>query len=249
MTIPHNLLKSLLALATSLAAVAVQAADLYPGLDREVFILPEAVQAQAPGVSPSVLFFKQQASGKKPLILFLHGHGKAPEEINQAETPSILAKQTSAYDLPFHILQPRAIRGWHASDLDALLDYVIQKYEVDESRIYVGGFSMGGAGTWTCAFESRHPIAAIFPMASGASRTEKIHEKWDLNNVKDLPVWMFHGELDTMVPFANAKETADRMKKINPRFKFTSFPDLGHKKGNAVKARDLYDWLLRYSSE
>jgi predicted peptidase len=45
----------------------------------------------------------------------------------------------------------------------------------DQSRIYLGGFSMGGADTWTCAFESRHPLAAISPMASAVSHRAKIH--------------------------------------------------------------------------
>ncbi len=224
-----------------------QTAEVYPGLERIVLTVPESVQQQMPTISEKVLFFKQQAPGKKPLILFLHGYGKKPEEIDQATTDSILAKQTSEFKLPFHILQPRVHQGWKPAELDALLDYIVQTYEIDESRIYVGGFSMGGGGTWSYAFEGKHPVAAFFPMASGAAPRGGELKDRNIEALKDKPIWLFFGELDKGFP--RGRQTADVLGPINPQFKFTTFPDLGHKKGWALKKRDLYDWLLQHSSK
>lgn len=100
----------------------------------------------------------------------------------------------------------------------------------------------------TYGFEGRHPITAYVPMASGASKTGKIHERWDLSKMKDRPIWMFHGELDTVVPYGHAKESAELMAKLNPRFKFTTFPGVDHGSMKHVFAVDeMYRWLLDQS--
>ena len=51
--------------------------------------------------------------------------------------------------------------------INGLVDEIIKKYEVDTSRIYLTGLSMGGFGTWSLA--SMHPerFAAIAPICGG----------------------------------------------------------------------------------
>ena len=52
---------------------------------------------------------------------------------------------------------------------------------------------------------------------------------------------MFHGDGDSVVPFANAKETADKIKLINPKFKWTVFPGVKHgSRGLVLKTKKLY---------
>ncbi|VGO21871.1 hypothetical protein [Pontiella sulfatireligans] len=85
-------------------------------------------------------------------------------------------------------------------------------------------------------------------MASGASKTGKIHEKWDIEKIKDKPIWMFHGDRDTVVPYANAKESADLIAQINPQFKFTSFEGATHKSMKLpFETEELYTWILSQS--
>ena len=46
-----------------------------------------------------------------------------------------------------------------------LIDEIIAKHRVDESRIYLTGLSMGGKGTWLVAHEAPDYFAAIAPMS------------------------------------------------------------------------------------
>ena len=104
---------------------------------------------------------------------------------------------------------------------------------------------MGGAGTWVYGFEGKHDIAAFVPGGSGASKTAKVHDKWDLNLMKDKPIWMYHGDQDKVVPFANAAETAALMEKLNPQFKFIVLEGIAHSSGTTFKTKDFFEWLFR----
>src|ERR1700731_21683 len=81
----------------------------------------------------------------------------------------------------------------------ALLDEVMNKYAVDASRVYLTGHSMGGFGTWYLAYKHPEKFAAIAPMSApmvitaGASR------------LKEMPIWVFHGEKDELVPVPTSK--------------------------------------------
>jgi len=73
-----------------------------------------------------------------------------------------------------------------------LLDSKITEFNVDKNRIYVSGLSMGGYGAWDAV--SRRPdfFAAAFPVCGGADELQA-------EKLKNLPVLIYHGELDTAV--------------------------------------------------
>ena len=191
------------------------------------------------GLHAPALYFRSIAEGKRPLALFLHGGGgdRGGKIVN---TRSEVALQLSKQKLACDVLHPLSKGGWSPTALDTLIDLMIKKHDIDPNQIYILGSSMGGAGTWRYGFEGNHDIAAFVPIASGASKTEKVHDRWDITKMKDKPIWMFHGEGDTVAPFANAKETAEKMKTINPKFKWTAYPDVKHNsRGPALKTVGL----------
>lgn len=53
---------------------------------------------------------------------------------------------------------------------DAMLDHLVERYSIDERRIYASGISMGGSSSQTLAYELPDRIAAIAPVASGITR-------------------------------------------------------------------------------
>ena len=65
-----------------------------------------------------------------------------------------------------------------------LLDQLQEKYSVDEKRIYVMGFSMGGYGTWNALMNHPDVFAAGVPMcgAGDPSKAELL---------KNIPIWGF----------------------------------------------------------
>ena len=65
-----------------------------------------------------------------------------------------------------------------------LLDEIVEKYKVDQDRIYVTGLSMGGFGTWSLAGYTPERFAAIAPICGGGdperARWLSPHSRLDL---------------------------------------------------------------------
>ena len=215
----------------------------YPGYESEIMSL------DIEGLHSPSLYFRSTTEGKRPLAIFLHGAGgdRGGRIVN---AHSEVAQNLSEQKLPCDVIHPLSKGRWSPKALDELIELMIQKHDINKDRIYILGSSMGGAGTWEYGFKGKHDIAAFVPIASGASKTDKVHERWDITQMKDKPIWMFHGELDTVVPFANALETAEKMKAINPKFKWTTFPAVKHgSRGPALRTDELYSWLLKQKCE
>lgn len=74
-----------------------------------------------------------------------------------------------------------------------LLNEVLNDCPIDTNRVYIGGASGGGYGTF--AFIQAYPemFSAAFPIASNG-RTDLVDE------LCDIRIWMFHGRNDRIVP-------------------------------------------------
>ena len=81
----------------------------------------------------------------------------------------------------------------------ALADHVVQSYHIDPDRVYVTGYSMGGAGTWDLAVAAPERFAAIAPLAGGGDESQA-------HGLMDLPIWAFHGAVDEVVPLSSKPE-------------------------------------------
>ena len=185
-----------------------------------------------------------RTGGKKwPLILFLHGSGERGTNLDLVKVhgpPKIVDKKP---DFPFIVVSPQCPKGqwWDNKILIALLDDVATKYAVDTDRIYLTGLSMGGYGTWSLAAAHPERFAAIVPICGGGD--PKTAAK-----LKNLPIWVFHGEKDRSVPIARSREMVSAIHKTGGNVKFTAYPKLGHNCW-AVSYDNpaLYTWLLKQS--
>ena len=126
--------------------------------------------------------------------------------------------------------------------INGLVDEIIKKYEVDTSRIYLTGLSMGGFGTWSLA--SMHPerFAAIAPICGGGESRRVAR------SLKNMPVWAFHGEKDTVVPAERSKEIVEALKANGGNVKLTLYPEVGHDSWTRTYDNPkLYEWFLKHS--
>lgn len=215
-------------------------ANEYKGYQRKILTIHiENLNAEA-------LYYESVVEGSRPLLVYLHGAGGGKKPIGNKG--SEMANGFSQQGLVCDVVHPYSRSGWAVKSLDRFIDDMIKRFSIDTNRLYVAGFSMGGAGTWKYGFEGKHAIAAFVPIASGASKTGKVHEVWGLEEMKDKPIWMFHGEEDRVVPFENAHETAALMEQLNPNFKFTAYPNVEHGSYRPVLAEcELYPWILQHS--
>ncbi len=178
---------------------------------------------------------------KWPLMLFLHGSGERGTDIEKVKVhgPPKLIEQGK--DFPFIVVSPQCPdnQWWEISDLDVLLNEITENYNVDTDRIYVTGLSMGGFGTWDLAIKYPNRFAAIAPVCGGGnSHLVEI--------LKDVPVWVFHGGKDPVVPVSYAQEMVDALKKAGGNVKLTIYPDAGHDSWTETYNNpELYEWFLK----
>lgn len=180
---------------------------------------------------------------KVPLLLFLHGAGERGDnlELVKVHGPAKLVEQGK--DFPFVIVSPQCPKDqrWNPVDLIALLDHIISKYKIDESRIYVTGLSMGGNGTWKLAAEIPNRIAAIIPICGWG-------DPFAAMMMGKIPVWVFHGAKDVVVPLKSSEEMVEVMKRNGGEVKFTVYPEANHDAWTETyNNSEIYEWLLKHS--
>jgi predicted peptidase len=61
-----------------------------------------------------------------------------------------------------------------------------------------------------------------------------------------VPIWVFHGAKDPVVPVQRSEEMVEALKKANGNVKFTVYPEAGHDSWTeAYNNPELYEWLLQ----
>ena len=198
--------------------------------------------------------------GGAPLLLFLHGSGERGDKIDRVKVhgPPKLAGRMKALD-PFVIVAPQCPAGqwWKTESLKALLDEVIAAHPeaVDQRRMVVTGLSMGGYGTWNLV--SKHPdlFAAAVPICGGGDLSRlrkrfKIEETWnpeDILRATHLPIRVFHGGADGVVPARASQTLVDTLREAGAqRIEITVYPGVGHDSWTRTYADpNLYKWMLK----
>ncbi len=187
-----------------------------------------------------------ETSKEFPLMLFLHGAGERGADLEKVKThgPPKLAGNMAELD-HFVIVSPQCpTEGWwNADELKGLLDYIIETYRIDSTRVYCTGLSMGGYGTWALATAYPEMFAAIAPICGGGSRITPFR-------LKDMPIWAFHGAKDPTVPLSETQVIIDRIRKDGGNPKFTIYPEAQHDSWTESYANpELYQWLLEHRNE
>jgi predicted peptidase len=201
---------------------------------------------------------KVEQNKKYPLVLVFHGSGAIgtnntsqmgvlskmwllPE--NREKYPVyVLSPQFPVRSSNYHLDETRNVKASEANEhLDLVLksiDSLIINENIDRDRIYVMGFSMGGATT-SNAISKRPDLFAAAINISGISQFDKI------DKLLRLPIWIVHGSLDTdNFPQSNFK-FFDEMKSKGKVFLW-EYKDKYH---NNILSAELLDeipkWLLK----
>lgn len=194
--------------------------------------------------------YGQDAQQQWPLVLYLHGSdvwGNNPEDLIASGLPRLL---TSTLDFPAIVLSPQIPEDtvWWGAQLDeasALLNHVLANYAVDAKRIYLTGLSAGGFGVWAMAVRYPQRFAALAPVA-GFWDSERDTVPRNICDIKDVPIWVFHGEQDDIVPPKKAQLLVDAVKHCGVEVRFTLYPDADHREAfkRAYDDPELYSWMF-----
>lgn len=124
--------------------------------------------------------------------------------------------------------------------LQALLNDFIKNHPVDKDRIYVGGLSMGGMGTFELVYRNPELFAAAFPICGGAN--PEIAAK-----IRGVDWWVFHGGDDQVVPVEFSQKMVAALNQQGAKVKFSYYPGVNHNSwDNAFAEKELLPWLFSH---
>ena len=124
-----------------------------------------------------------------------------------------------------------------------LLDYFLNTYRVDTSKVYVTGSSNGGGATWSLTARYPYVFAAAAPLAgcelydgADAIASRYVHQN----------IWTFHGDKDTTLPVEATRAMVNSIKAAGGKnIKYTEIAGGGHNIwSQAAKTEGLVDWMF-----
>lgn len=208
---------------------------------------------------------RKARSGAAPTILFLHGTG---ERGSDGDKPTRVGLgpyiRAHADTFPAIAVFPQAPDGrdWNGVAAEiafAALDAATEEFGGDRDRSYLTGLSMGGYGTWELALMQPQRFAALAPVCGGltAPREERdlvvtpLRGEADppaalAQRLKHLPVWIFHGAKDDVVPPRESREISIALKAIGADVRYTEFPEANHNSWDPAYSQtpELWPWLF-----
>ena len=204
----------------------------------------------------------------QPLVVFLHGAGERRSDNRKQLTylPRWMSARKMRQKHPCFLLAMQCPAGdWWAprskeSDLipiegestlpmqalEKAIDRIIASEHIDEDRVYLTGLSMGGFGSWHLGAKRPGQFAAVVPICGGGLPDTA-------SRLKDVPVWVVHGEEDRVVPERYSREMVDALHAAGGSVKYTVLEGVPHDSWTpAYRRLGVIDWMfeqVRASSE
>lgn len=203
---------------------------------------------------------------KYPVLFFLHGRGESGNDNQKQLTHGAKMFLTESFrnKYPAIVLFPQCASDSYWANVNiitengkrtfnfkkggkptkamqtlvAMVEHFLNKPFIDKSKVYVGGLSMGGMGTYELLRRKRNTFAAAFAICGGDHVA-------NIQRYKKVPLWIFHGEKDDVVPVVNSLLIANQLKVLNYPPKLTLYPKANHNSWDAAFAEpQLLSWLF-----
>lgn len=213
---------------------------------------------------------KISADEPAPLIIALHGLG-APPQIMCNSTAIDLAEEGG-----YILAAPMGynVGGWYGSpvirgpggrtfggesapenlaelsekDVMNVLAMIRDEFNVDESRIYLTGHSMGGAGTLFLGSKHADIWAAIAPVAPAAfAMTENRTEILGKLDEAGVPVMVVHGAADEVVPVDLARTWVATMEELGMEHEYVELPGVTHGPVITASQAHIFEFFGKHS--
>lgn len=207
------------------------------------------------------------ADGSYPMVLFLHGAGERGDNNRSQLThgAELFLRDSIRREFPAIVVFPQAGQEDYWANIQAdrtsrpydfeflfeegptpsmelvmgLVDSLRQEKFVDPSRIYVGGLSMGGMGTFELLGRKPEVFAAAFAICGGGDPV--VASKLP----PGFPIWIFHGEKDDIVPPEHSKRMARLINSEGGNAKLSLYPEDNHNSWDSAFSEPcLLPWLF-----
>jgi predicted peptidase len=205
---------------------------------------------------------------KYPVIVILHGSGERgiDNRLQLVHGGRLFIDSSLRADYPAYIIFPqcRVSKSWarvkkdrfHLDSLGGLkylstlpptpplslviqlLDSIVNQPSVDRDKIYIGGLSMGGMGVFEVLWRKPGFFAAGFSICGGGDPSK-------VAIYKDVPLWIFHGQDDPVVPVGNSRRMLSAFKAVGGNVKYSEYKGVVHNSwDNAFSEPGLMPWLF-----
>jgi len=207
------------------------------------------------------------ASEKYPLMLFFHGAGERGEDNEKqlVHGGSLFLDSLNRKKFPAVVVFPQCPEDdyWSNADVDRsengvnfkfknggeptkalalvinLLDSLKNQSIIDKNRVYVGGLSMGGMGTFEILYRKPNTFAAAIAICGGAN-PETVAAY-----AKTTPLWIFHGAMDDVVKPKYSLEMSEALLKAGAHPKMYLYDTENHNSWDRAFAEaDFLPWLF-----
>ncbi|MBN1415337.1 MAG: dienelactone hydrolase family protein [Bacteroidales bacterium] len=184
---------------------------------------------------------------KYHLILYLHGYTDTTSWNFQWYRDEFQAIY------PTLVLSPKCLIGytdrwgnsWDMKESFAMkmafraLDSTLKYYNIDTTRMHVCGTSMGGFGTFYVLARYPGMFASAYAVCGGGNPVTA-------SLLKDTPLWIFHGEIDPVVPVSQSRNIyAAILKAGGTLVRYSEYPGFAHNSWeNAGREKTLDPWLF-----
>ena len=184
-----------------------------------------------------------------PVVVFLHGRSLSGTNINKVRKYGNIDAVWRGRQIDAVIIAPQVNYNdwWRPERVMNVVEWVSQRYDVDLTRLYVMGMSLGGYGTLDFAATYPDRTAAAVAMCGGSIK------KGDaLHKLNEVPLWIMHGTADAAVSVSESRRVRDGMMEGDaslPRLRYDEQVGANH----SVYARvfyidEIYTWLMKHST-
>lgn len=214
-----------------------------------------------------ILFPEQfDAQKKYPIVFFLHGRGERGTDNEKQLTHGgkLFLNEQYRKQFPAIVVFPQCGEDSYWANVDInetnnkrvfkfmeggkptksmrallrMIDNLLDKPYTDKKRVYIAGLSMGGMGTYEVLRRKPRTFAAAIAICGGDNIA-------NVRKYKKVPLWIFHGEKDDVVPPVNSINIVNQLKVLGVTPKLTLYPQANHNSWDSAFAEpQLLPWLF-----
>ena len=230
------------------------------GYEKDVFVSSTGDSLPYRMIRPESM----KAGKKYPLVLFLHGAGERGNDNEKQLTHGgqMFLNPVNREKYPAFVLFPQCPEsGYWAYEnrpqsfiptqmpvgkempsvfqaVKELLDMYLANPQVDKSRVYIMGLSMGAMGTYDMVSRFPDIFAAAVPICGTVNPTR-------LSAARNVAFRIFHGDADDVVPVAGSRQAYKALKVAGASVEYIEFPGCNHGSWNpAFNYPDFMKWLF-----
>ena len=177
-----------------------------------------------------------------PLVMALHGGSGHGADflwtwLREARSRGAILVSPTAREGTWSLMGPDV----DSANLDAIVERVAKRWNVDRGRMLLTGMSDGGTFCYVSGLRGESPFTHLAPIS--ASFHPMLLEGFPAERLRGLPIHVMHGARDWMFPVEIAQTANAALTAAGAKVVYTEVADLSHTYPRDENPR-LMDWFL-----